>query len=251
MTKLIVAFRSLAKGPKSYSFWSLGVFECLYDSKKSRLFLYTLLIYCTYIVVTECVYCTVRAEFLNSITVLVFFFKCHGSSNYSPACYHARPSSILVKSIWVLWWSERYWDRFLPEDANFPLWTSIHRQTILIFIYMLVSRKNRGTKPWSLPKYNSLSEIMGRDTREKSASTFCSFKNDILLTSCVKIVTDIVFGWKMTTWVPVWKHDKLRKVVPYCSTLSYKQERYCRKQNRDFLCLLKVFQKKKMRTWLL
>lgn len=145
-----------------------------------------------------------------------------------------------------MWLSERYWDKFLPEDAGFPHWTSIHRQTILIFIYMLVSQKNKGTKPGSLPKYNSLSEIMGGDTTEKSASTFCSFWKDILLTSCVKIVTDIVLGWKMTIWVTVRKHDKLRKAVPYCSTLSCKQERYCRKQNEDFLCLLNVFQKQKL-----
>jgi hypothetical protein len=191
--------------------------------------------------VTECIYCTVRAELLNSITILVFFFKCHDTNNYSPAYHHARPSSFLAKPIWVLWWSERYWDKFLPEDDNFPHWTSIHRQTILISIYMFVSRKNRGTKPGSLPKYTSLSEIMGRDTREKSASTSCPFKNDILLTSCVKIVTGIVFGWKMVTWVPVWKHDKLRKAVPYCSTLSSKLEHYCRKQNKDFLCLLNIF----------
>ena len=51
------------------------------------------------IVVTECVCSAVRAESLISLTVLLFFFKCHGSSNYSPAYHPARPSSILVKSI--------------------------------------------------------------------------------------------------------------------------------------------------------
>jgi hypothetical protein len=130
-----------------------------------------------YIVVTDCVYSAVRSKSLNSVTVLVFvFFKCHDSSNYSQAYHHARPSSILVKSIWILWLSERSWNTFLPEDAGFPHWTSVHRQTILIFIYVLVSQKNKGTKPGSLPKYDSLSEITLGDTRKKSASNFVCFK---------------------------------------------------------------------------
>jgi hypothetical protein len=107
-----------------------------------------------FITETECVYCAVRAEYLNTYSSGRF---------YSSASHGRGQDSIPGQSIWYLYWTQWHWDRFLFLCFGFP---SRYHSTNVTYSSTCCCYQDKRTKPDNVPKSYTLSEIGKHLTKE-------------------------------------------------------------------------------------
>jgi hypothetical protein len=70
---------------------------------------------------------------------------CHGWGSYSPASHFWGPGLYPGHSMWDLWWTKWYWDRFFSEFFGFPLLMSFHCCSPFLFFSWGMSNRPVGS----------------------------------------------------------------------------------------------------------